>query len=387
MGQDRPPLCAVGHPAGVQRGQPAEPVFVHDGARGGGQGCQVRAVAGGDRPDVAQSGAGEIGEVVLAVLPCVKHHRHLGGRRAARGSDDDRLVLAAELADHRGELGDVGPVAGVGVPGQRDPPVAGDHQAQAHQPQVRALLPGLAPLRDRRLLVRRVDERGEVGHVQRHRGHIHPGCFHDAQRDLAAGLLQLLQRDGMHRVPEPPVIQRRSRNPGEPGRRRLGPPVGEGELGTRCHHPVQRGQHQICAHGHARIGAPRPGCLVDDGSHAEDPPAFPRQPRPRRSPYAEPGRAARARRRASPLPAPPQYPGTPGRDPRLAMHASRLHQVVVGGPAALLPHDRCHIWVIHHRARRHNSFAQASPVITTRLGGHDTSIPETRARTTGRPSG
>jgi DNA-binding transcriptional ArsR family regulator len=98
-----------------------------------------------------------------------------------------------QLADHGGELGDVGPVAGVGVPGQRDPAVPGDDQAQTDQPQVRAFLLGLAPLRDRRLAVPGVDERGEVRHVQRHRRAVHPGCLHDPHRDPAGDLLQLLQ--------------------------------------------------------------------------------------------------------------------------------------------------------------------------------------------------
>ena len=50
-----------------------------------------------------------------------------------------------------GELGDIGPVAGVGVPGQRDPAVPGDHQPGPDDPQVRSLLLGVAPLGDRRL--------------------------------------------------------------------------------------------------------------------------------------------------------------------------------------------------------------------------------------------
>ena len=38
-------------------------------------------------------------------------------------------------------------------------------------------------------------------------------------------------------------------------------------------------------------------------------------------------------------------------DPRLTADPGGLHQVVVGGPAALLTHYRCHIWVIHYQAR------------------------------------
>ncbi|MGH3305879.1 MAG: Ig domain-containing protein, partial [Streptosporangiaceae bacterium] len=50
---------------------------------------------------------------------------------------------------------------GVGVPGQRDPAVPGDHQPQPDQPQVRAFLLGLAPLGDRRVQ----DTSGERGDV------------------------------------------------------------------------------------------------------------------------------------------------------------------------------------------------------------------------------
>ncbi len=60
-----------------------------------------------------QPGARQVGEVVLGILPGVKDHRHVraaAGRTAGRGCD--RFVLAAGLADHGGELGDVGPSPG-----------------------------------------------------------------------------------------------------------------------------------------------------------------------------------------------------------------------------------------------------------------------------------
>jgi hypothetical protein len=110
------------------------------------------------------------------------------------GGGADRLVPGAELADQGGELGDVGPVARVGPPGQRDAAVAGNDQAQPDQPQVGALLLGLAALRDRRLAVRRVDEGGEVGQVQRHRRAVQLERLHDRQRDTVADLLQGFDR-------------------------------------------------------------------------------------------------------------------------------------------------------------------------------------------------
>jgi hypothetical protein len=125
-------------------------------------------------------------------------------------------VLAAKLADHRGKLGDVRAVTGVGVPAERDPAVAGDHQSQADQPQVAPFLLRLAPLRDRGLLVRRGDEGSEVGHVQRHRGHVDPGELDQPQREPVTDPLQLLEGDRVHRVPEPAMVQRPSRDLGEP---------------------------------------------------------------------------------------------------------------------------------------------------------------------------
>ena len=261
------------------------------------------------------------------------------------------LVLAAQRLDHGGELGDVRPVAGVGVPGQRDPAVPGDDQAQPHQPQVGALLLGLAALRDRGFAVRGVDEGGEVRHVQRHRRAVQPGLVHDRQRDPAADLGQVLQRDGVHRVPEPPVIQHRPGNPGEPGRRRLRPPVRKAQLRARRDHPVQRRQRQVGPGAGARVGAPRPGDLVDDLHHAQILQHAPRggdraevlvldavrQPQP-----------AAAHRRGKLLRCPQVLLGG---DPRLAADPGGLHQVVVGGPAALLTDYRCHIWVIHYQAR------------------------------------
>jgi hypothetical protein len=145
-------------------------------------------------PSNPQARTRQVREVVLGVLPGVEDHRHvreavIAGRAAGRGSD--RLVLAAELADHRGELGGIRPVAGVSVPGQRDPAVAGDYQAQADDPQVGPLLLGLAALGNRRLAVRRVDEGGEVGHVQGHRRAVQPGQVRDPHGDRLADLLQL----------------------------------------------------------------------------------------------------------------------------------------------------------------------------------------------------
>ena len=156
VGQDRAALGAVDLAAGVVGGQPAEPVLHR-------RRCALlagRAVRSGQSRGRAPTRcsaarAGQVREVGLAVLPGVEDHRHVRGRRRDPGRGADRLVAAAQLVDHGRELGDVGLVAGVGMPGQRDPAVPGDDQAQPDQPQVAAFLLGLAPLRDRGLAVRR----------------------------------------------------------------------------------------------------------------------------------------------------------------------------------------------------------------------------------------
>ena len=259
----------------------------------------------------------------------------------------------AQRPDQGGELGDVGLVAGVGAPGQRDPAVAGDDQAQADQAQVGALLLGLPALGDRGALVAGIDEGGEVGHVQGHGGAVHAGRIDDGQRDPAGDLLQLLQAHGVHRVPEPAVIQRRRADPGEPAGRRARPPVGEGQLGARRDQPAQGGQRQVGAHAGTGIRPPGPGHLIDDAGHAE---VLQHAPGggdraevlvlgPRGQ--AQPPAAHRGRQLAG---------GAQvflRDDPRLAVHPGGLDQVVVGRVATPLADDRRHIWVIHHPVSRH----------------------------------
>ena len=203
-------------------------------------------------------------EVRLGVLPGVEDHGHVRGLRWPAGRRAYLLVLAGELADHAGELGDVRPVAGVGVPGQRDPAVPGHHQAQPGQPEVGAFLLGLAALRHRRLAVGGGDEGGEVRHVQRYRGHVYLRGLHDPGRDRTGRLLHLLQGDGVHRVPEPAVIQHPGGNPGEPVSGSGLPPVRERQLRAWRDQPVQCRQRQVRADAGAGVGTPRSGRLIDD---------------------------------------------------------------------------------------------------------------------------
>ncbi len=90
-------------------------------------------------------------EVSFGVLPGVEHDSHLSAVLPGCGGQGG--VPGGQGRDHLRELGDAGLVPGVGVRQQQDAAVAGDHQAEADQPQVRAFLLGLSPLRARALPV------------------------------------------------------------------------------------------------------------------------------------------------------------------------------------------------------------------------------------------
>jgi hypothetical protein len=135
-------------------------------------------------------------------------------------------VAGEEFVDERGELGDVGPVAGVGVGDQRDPAVAGDDQAQADQARIDPFLFGLAARRDRRRFVGRVDERGEVRHVQDQSGQVQGESGDDTPADLSLDRVQIRLFHAVQRVPDPAVVQRRLPQFHPAGARGGGPPVG-----------------------------------------------------------------------------------------------------------------------------------------------------------------
>ena len=160
VGQDHPAGGAERLGGGLDRGQSPEPVWIHEPVAALGNGQQLGVLGGWQRGDVVQPEPSEVVLVGGRVVAGVEGHGQLA-RAAAEAP-----VAGDQLVDDRGELGDVGLVARVGAGDHRDPAIAGDHQRQADQPQVMAFLLGLAALGDRRLLIGRVDEGGEVGHVQ-----------------------------------------------------------------------------------------------------------------------------------------------------------------------------------------------------------------------------
>jgi hypothetical protein len=321
---------------GVHAGQAGVPLAVDDRIARRGQGEQVGVLGRRQRPDEADRAVFDQGVVVGGVLPGVIHH----GQRLHPASQ--LAVAVHQLADDGAELGDVRAVPGVGVGQQRDTALTGHHQRQPDQAQVGAFLLGLAPLRDRRLLIGRVDVGGEVGHVQHQPGQIqpeladHPG----AQRGLDAAQVRLVQT--IHRLPELAVVQHRAAQLHPPRTGGGVPPVRERQLRARRHDPVRRGQRDVGPDRGRRVTAPRDH-RVDHPGHVQ-----PLQHRPDRGQITEalvlaadryPGRGVgqfghHLRRAAQVL---------LGHDPRLAGDPRGLHQVVVRLVPLTLPHDRRHI--------------------------------------------
>jgi hypothetical protein len=221
-----------------------------------------------------QARIGQQGEVRLGVLSGVEHDGHVGrGARcrrvgAGRGGGQGG-VSGRESGDHGRELGDVGLVARVGVGQQRDAAGAGDDEPEPDQAQIGSFLFRLAPLRDRRSGVAGVDEGGEVGHVQGHRAGVQGEPVDHRQRQLLLDPGQGLDRERVHRVPEPPVVQRGDADLGEPVRRGRAPPLGEATFGTRVDDPVQRRQPKVGAHRQRQPGRAGPDGGVDERGHLQ----------------------------------------------------------------------------------------------------------------------
>ena len=238
MGQDGPPLPAVDLAVGLEGGQPSEPVGIDDAPVAGGLGQQVGAVRRRHRADERQPRSGQMGEVGDRVLPGVEDHRQRG-RRGSTPTLGQCGVPGHQQVDHVRELGDVGPVARVGMGDQRHPAVAGDDQTEPDDPQVGSLLFGLAPRGDGRLVVGGVDVGGEVGHVQRQGGDVEPEPFDHGQSDPLLDLGELSQGDRVHRIPEPAMIQRTRHDLGEPVGCGGLPPVGERRFRAGGDDPVE----------------------------------------------------------------------------------------------------------------------------------------------------
>lgn len=206
---------------GVHTGQAGVSVLVHGPVAGGGQGEQVRVVAGRQGADEADPGCLDALVVGGGVLPRVVDH---GQRLHAAGQ---RAVSAQEVVDDAGELGDVGLVAGVGTGQDRDAAVAGGHHRQADQAQVDAFLLGLAALGQVRLVVAGVDEGGEVGHVEDQPRKVQAERGDHAAAQLRLDLCQRVLLQQVHGLPEAAVVHGGDRHLGEPRPGGGLPPPGE----------------------------------------------------------------------------------------------------------------------------------------------------------------
>jgi hypothetical protein len=186
--------------------------------------------------------------------------------------DQGELVLrsaegpetARELVHHERELGDVGTVTGIGMAHEGDPAVDRDHEPEADEAKVAALLFGMAPLGDRRLVVGRVDIGGEVGHVEHEARTVEVEGLDHVGNDTSLDLGELGGRDLVHGIPKAPVVERLSGKLHEPiagGRR---PPVREGELGARGHDTVEDQKSDIGPDRCRSIRASGPDHLIDD---------------------------------------------------------------------------------------------------------------------------
>jgi hypothetical protein len=339
VGQDR----AAGHPergdGGVHIAQTGEPVGVHGAVVGAADGEQVGVVAGWQGSDEPDLGGFDLVLVGGRVLPGVVDQGQIAGP-AGQMSEP-----GGQLFEHQRELGDVGPVTGVGVRQQRDAAIAGDDQAQTDQPQVRAFLLGFPALGDGCLVVAGVDVGGEVRHVQDQPGQVQAVVRDDPGTQLGLDRGQVRLGQPVHHLPEPAVVQRRrgQLQPAWPGG--VGPPVGEAEFRAWSDDPVRAGQRQV---GTRRRGGVRPPGHdpVDDLGYAD---AFDHRPDRGQIPellvLATHGLSCR-------------LAGQLGRyllgraqillrdDPWLAIHPGGLHQVVVGLASTALTHNRRHIWVI-----------------------------------------
>jgi hypothetical protein len=120
-----------------------------------------------------------------------------------------------------------------------DAAISGDDEAEPDDAQVGPLLLGVPAPRDRGSVVRRIDPGGEVRHVQHQPGHVDRERPDHGRDDAALDLFEVVLADGVHRVPEPPMVRRRNRQVHEAVASGLRPPLREGELRAGTGHPVE----------------------------------------------------------------------------------------------------------------------------------------------------
>jgi hypothetical protein len=160
-------------------------------------------------------------------------------------------------------------VPSIGVAEEGDAAVGGHHQRETDQPQVISLLLRMSSLGDRYTGVGRIDVGGEVGHVQHQPGEVEVEHIDHDRGNATFDLNELSRTDGVHGMPEPPVVEStRGKVPDDPVSGRLAPPLSKGQLRTRGDHPVATRQGDVGPDTCSRALATRTDHLVDDVAYA-----------------------------------------------------------------------------------------------------------------------
>ncbi|HWG63796.1 MAG TPA: hypothetical protein VG253_19070 [Streptosporangiaceae bacterium] len=187
-------------------------------------GEQPGVIRGGQRADEGKRRAVEQLVVAAGVLPGVVDEGEAVAL-AIVAVREQRREAGDKLVDHRLELGDIGLVARVGVADQGDAAVGGHHQTEPADAQVVSLLLGVSALRDRGTLVGRVDPGGEVRHIEHEAREVDRERLDHGRDDATLDLLEAILADRVHRLPEPPVVERPGRQAQPPVTGGLVPPV------------------------------------------------------------------------------------------------------------------------------------------------------------------
>ena len=199
-------------------------------------------LGGHERAHEADLTVGHGREVVPGVVALVEDDRDRG-RLHAEG-----LQAGDQLGQRRLEDLDVGGVARHGAGDEGDAVIRRAGQRQAHQPQVEALVLGMAPLSDRGLWIGAGDVGVEVRAVEDQSLEDDGELRHRLGDIGLLDRLQVLQADHVHGVPEPGRDPCLGGGGDDAGQHTLVVPGEEAPLGAGRHRPVDRGGLQVRPH-------------------------------------------------------------------------------------------------------------------------------------------